>query len=62
MEWHGCRDCSFRHPWIYEERACSNIGMTREQVLRVGERMVVVDGKLVGGGMKRGLGRRRGSV
>ena len=47
MEWHECRDCSFRHPWIYGERACPSIGMTREDILRVGERMAVVDGKLV---------------
>ena len=47
MEWHDCPRCSFRHPWRPGERGCPNEGLTREQVLRIGEAMEVRGGRLV---------------
>jgi len=47
MDWYDCVGCSFRHPWRAGERVCPNGGLTREEVLRVGDRMVIEGGRLV---------------
>jgi hypothetical protein len=36
MDWYDCA-CSFRHPWPPGERECPNHGLTRQQVLHIGE-------------------------
>ena len=47
MEWYSCPDCTFNHPWDVRDgkRACLNIGLTREDVLRTAER--IASGKVV---------------
>jgi deoxyribodipyrimidine photolyase-like uncharacterized protein len=39
VEWHPCLECFFNHPWPTGDRACPNIGLTREQILRSADRI-----------------------